>query len=95
MVPCSCVGELSELLGLLEENPTVQFSTLVQDHEENFKVLCCTMLSVLEDVWSNYRDIILYVLSSKPNVWFDSVPTYYLCHLAWADQKCRHALYIV
>ncbi|CAI8034637.1 Eukaryotic translation initiation factor 3 subunit C [Geodia barretti] len=33
----TCVDELSELLTLLEENPAVEYSTLVRDDEENFK----------------------------------------------------------
>ena len=37
-VCCRCVDELSELLTLLEENPAVEYSTLVRDDEENFKV---------------------------------------------------------
>ena len=37
-VCCRCVDELSELLSLLEENPSVEYSTLVRDEEENFQV---------------------------------------------------------
>lgn len=35
----SCVDMMTEVMDLLEENPTVEFSTLVTD-EENFKVPC-------------------------------------------------------
>ena len=38
----SCVDELDELMTLLEENPAVEFSSLVQDEEENFKV--CSLI---------------------------------------------------
>ena len=40
------MDEISELLGLLEENPSVEFSTLVKDEEENFKVHIMYIMSL-------------------------------------------------
>ena len=40
------MDEISELLGLLEENPSVEFSTLIKDEEENFKVHLCMYIYI-------------------------------------------------
>ena len=37
-ISSSCVDELTELMTLLEDNPTVEFSSLILDEDENFKV---------------------------------------------------------
>ena len=42
VIALRCVDEMSELLSLLEQNPTVEFSTLVLDEEENFKAMTYT-----------------------------------------------------
>ena len=42
----SCVDMMTELMDLLEKNPTVEFSTLVSDEEENFKVLCSVYMYI-------------------------------------------------
>jgi hypothetical protein len=39
----TCVDELDELMTLLEENPTIEFSSHIQGDKENFKV--CSLIS--------------------------------------------------
>ena len=34
----SCLEKLTELMCLVEENPTLEYSVLIEDSEENFKV---------------------------------------------------------
>lgn len=42
----SCVDKVTELMSSLEGNPTIEFSTLIRDEEENFKVSSSVLLHV-------------------------------------------------
>ena len=57
------MDELAELMDLLEQNPTVEFSTLVTDGEENFKVSSSTCLCSTMKSWHyvHTHDMYMYV----------------------------------
>ena len=74
---CSCVDLMTRILDLLETHPELEFSTLVNDEEENFKVI---MLATAPSFsFYCYTGILLvFLMVTKIFIFLSPFPPYFI-----------------